>query len=382
MVYGSCRLCGIIALSVRGHIFWLAVVVVAWIVVRTFLGMFKSFRGDLFGMLRKDTAAAAALALAFTFALDLAYKFQFALLMVILFCSGVIALFLAIRLFERTILEWGAPIPRFFMAFIVLFILMFLSITNLSALGGFARSGDVGYELKPSERASINSLGFRGKEFDTAKEDGVTRIVTMGDSAVYGYLIPERVTFSRLLERRLMRGRAEGAKFEVINAGVPAYNIEKTTARLKKRVLPLKPDVIVLVTGANDRTRLAERRYPALIGGFIRRARSGGARVVVCSYPFRGRSEWKNRVNAELKRAAERNGAVFIDLHAPVNTNMRCFLPDSHPNRAGHAVISIVLFRRLIELGVIPSRQIRGFALKRAGVSPAVPAGGEKVPEK
>lgn len=113
-----------------------------------------------------------------------------------------------------------------------------------------------GYDLKPEFelrsgvfRISTNSLGLRGPEIHAEKPPGVTRIAVVGGSSVFGYLVSDGDEAARLLERDL---NETGCRVEVINAGVPGYNLFHSLVRYREVVSPLKPDIVVLYAGHND----------------------------------------------------------------------------------------------------------------------------------
>ena len=76
-------------------------------------------------------------------------------------------------------------------------------------------------------------------------------IVALGDSLTAGNGLNERDAWPAQMERRL---RAAGLRWKVINAGISGETSSGARARLAW-VLGLKPDVMVLETGANDGLR-------------------------------------------------------------------------------------------------------------------------------
>ena len=76
-------------------------------------------------------------------------------------------------------------------------------------------------------------------------------IVAMGDSLTEGYGVPEEQTYPALLEKRL---HALGPGYRVINAGISGETSSGALSRLQW-VLTLKPDIVILETGANDGLR-------------------------------------------------------------------------------------------------------------------------------
>jgi lysophospholipase L1-like esterase len=120
----------------------------------------------------------------------------------------------------------------------------------------FRPDAEVGYDLRPDFhlvsgvfRISTNSLGLRGPEVATAKPKGVVRIAILGGSSAFGYLVSDGAEAARLLEERL---RAEGHNVQVLNAGVPGYNLNQTIPRFNEVVAPLEPDIVVTYLGWND----------------------------------------------------------------------------------------------------------------------------------
>lgn len=120
------------------------------------------------------------------------------------------------------------------------------------------------FGLKPnfrSDTVNINSEGLRGPEIGP-KLPGSYRIAVVGGSAVFGGEVPtDDSTFTGLLEKKLNReGRA---RFDVINAGVPAYVSMQEVILLADRVIGYNPDVIVIFDGFNDvLTSLRRDRRP------------------------------------------------------------------------------------------------------------------------
>ena len=99
----------------------------------------------------------------------------------------------------------------------------------------------------------INSHGHRGREYRIEKEPGVTRVVCVGDSCTFGFLNREEDTYPRLLEKCL--NDAAGRKFEVINAGVSGYSTLQEALALALKVLPLRPDWVIIQCGHNNRSK-------------------------------------------------------------------------------------------------------------------------------
>jgi len=76
-------------------------------------------------------------------------------------------------------------------------------------------------------------------------------IVAVGDSLTAGYGLDETDAYPAQLERRL---REAGNPWRVVNAGISGETSSGALSRMNW-VLTLKPDIVVLVTGANDGLR-------------------------------------------------------------------------------------------------------------------------------
>jgi lysophospholipase L1-like esterase len=99
--------------------------------------------------------------------------------------------------------------------------------------------------------ARINSHGLRGADFPLAKPPGVKRILVLGDSFVFGYLLPEDESMPSILQRLLDERRGRG-RVQVINAGVPGYALTNERAYLEGRGLAFAPDLVVVASSTGD----------------------------------------------------------------------------------------------------------------------------------
>ena len=99
----------------------------------------------------------------------------------------------------------------------------------------------------------INSHGLRGPETTYEKPPATFRILNLGDSVVMGWGVRQEDTYGRQLESLLNKDSSGDLSFEVINAGVPGWNLENALAYLQAEGLKYEPDLIVLgLTIAND----------------------------------------------------------------------------------------------------------------------------------
>ena len=105
------------------------------------------------------------------------------------------------------------------------------------------------FEKGTTFRLTSNADGFRTKEF-VAKQSGVTRIVTIGDSSTFGWGVDPDYTYQYLLEQRF--DRHGGGSTEVLNLGISGHTSRHGRAVFERYVLDLDPDLLIISYGAND----------------------------------------------------------------------------------------------------------------------------------
>lgn len=114
------------------------------------------------------------------------------------------------------------------------------------------------FELRPGAHVQaeveyrINALGLRGPETAVAKPAGVRRVAVLGDSIAFGYWVAESDAFPRQLEQLLRQVRGAGPAVEVLNFGVPGYNLDQEIEVLRTKALDFDPDVVVIAFCLND----------------------------------------------------------------------------------------------------------------------------------
>lgn len=135
------------------------------------------------------------------------------------------------------------------------------------------------FELKPYSVAHaevdyrINSRGMRGPEPSERKPPGLRRIALLGDSIAFGYWVDERDALPRQLQDLLEQSGA--GPVEVLNFGVPGYNLEQETELLRTAALRFAPDLAVVVFCLND-LRALSHEYGLVVDRSERRSSLGG----------------------------------------------------------------------------------------------------------
>jgi lysophospholipase L1-like esterase len=116
------------------------------------------------------------------------------------------------------------------------------------------------YELTPAVdvdaggfRVRTNSLGMRGDEVELAKPASMQRIVVVGDSVAFGLHVENDATFSARLESLLNASRAGGERrTQVLNLSVPGYSSKDEAIVVRRKAVPLEPDLLIVGYYLND----------------------------------------------------------------------------------------------------------------------------------
>ena len=122
----------------------------------------------------------------------------------------------------------------------------------------FVRDPQLGFFHQPSQvgwlddgKATINSLGLRGREVDMPKPAAVYRIFVVGDSVTFGWGVNDDETFCQRLQHTLNDQRSVG-RVEVINGGVSGYATDQEAALLARLAPRLQPDLVLVGFYWND----------------------------------------------------------------------------------------------------------------------------------
>jgi lysophospholipase L1-like esterase len=94
----------------------------------------------------------------------------------------------------------------------------------------------------------INSLGFRGPEITLKKASKTIRILCLGDSNTFGYVVDDDETYPYRLQSLFVQ---EDKMVEVINGGVGGTTIVDQFYFLKKSI-KIEPDIVILTFFIND----------------------------------------------------------------------------------------------------------------------------------
>jgi lysophospholipase L1-like esterase len=104
--------------------------------------------------------------------------------------------------------------------------------------------------ILPLSHTSINSFGFRGKNYSEKKENNTLRIIAVGDSVTFGWGLNDNETFPYFLEKRLNKVCTKNV--EVLNFGLPGLSAEEEFDFFKNNGIKLNPDVVIITFVGND----------------------------------------------------------------------------------------------------------------------------------
>jgi lysophospholipase L1-like esterase len=97
-----------------------------------------------------------------------------------------------------------------------------------------------------------NALGFRDRDHESEKPEGVFRIVAVGDSFTYGGGAAEDETYLARLERLLNARPDARTRVEIINLGLPRYFPAVELDVLKHYGWRFQPDLVLVAVLPND----------------------------------------------------------------------------------------------------------------------------------
>ncbi len=160
-------------------------------------------------------------------------------------------------------------------------------------------------------RVRIGPHGYRGAPPDAAA--GVPRVVCAGNSCTFGLLVSEGETWPERLAETLERSGV--GPVEVLNYAVPGFTSEQGRWLVSERVLPLRPDLVVLSFGFNDtwpapesdRSRIARQQSAA---GRLRRSIGGASIIRALDRTLRPLREGRRAAAAAPREVGERVSAA------------------------------------------------------------------------
>ncbi len=204
---------------------------------------------------------------------------------------------------------------------------------------------------KRSHRRSMRPFLFISNLFFTiflfaSYSQAQKKLIVLGDSLTEGFGVTKESAFPAVLEKRL---HAIGKKnWTVINAGVSGSTTASGPSRLKW-LLKSKPDVILLVLGANDGLRgLKVEESQKNLASTIEMATASKVKVVLGGLympPNYGKDYTEKFKKMYASLAVQHNLKFIPFVLDKVAGNPKFNLSDGiHPNEEGHKIIAENVF--------------------------------------
>ncbi len=123
-------------------------------------------------------------------------------------------------------------------------------------------------------KCGANSHGYRDYEYAYDKEEGVSRIVVIGDSVADGHRLALDQSFGKQLERELNRSRQAGQnKVEVILLVQAGYSTSQELFLLEHEAFRYSPDLVIWSYVLNDPAHPIYRSASGQVGDYFYRPR-------------------------------------------------------------------------------------------------------------
>lgn len=101
------------------------------------------------------------------------------------------------------------------------------------------------------KKVTHNSRGFRMREMDYRKAEGVARIVFIGDSQTWGLGLDDGETIPAFAEN-VLNNDGQSRRFEAVNLGASGYGIDQSYLRLLIDGFSYQPDYVVFTYFADN----------------------------------------------------------------------------------------------------------------------------------
>ena len=142
-------------------------------------------------------------------------------------------------------------IPNATRAYVDIFTPVWSDADRVALLRRFSPWLPQAFRANPVWRIALNDEGFRSGPMTREKRPGALRIACVGDSWTFGMNVNQDAAYPGRLEA-LLKQQKPGADLDVMNFGVLGYSSFQGLELLKRRVLDLHPDVVLIGFGMND----------------------------------------------------------------------------------------------------------------------------------
>jgi hypothetical protein len=178
--------------------------------------------------------------------------------------------------------------------------------THAATRGRFASHPNLPFVLNPDFEGQ-NALGFRGGPVEAKKRPGAHRIVCIGASTTYGSLADPRDSYPAQLGELPARPAGSGRS----STPESSAGSHRDVGQLGLRVLPLDPDIVVILPGRNE-------IFPQAYNGFqadYTHFRRPGFSFVVSNYAHKELFRWSRLLMLFCTVRGERFGWSETEEH-------------------------------------------------------------------
>lgn len=242
----------------------------------------------------------------------------------------------------------------------------------------------------------LNNDGFNSSiDYSIEKPPKTFRIVTIGDSHTFGLYVNPSNNYPTQLELKLNNQKCSNiSNFEVINMGVPGYDLDYTIERFKSKGLKYSPDLVIwlikpddvfqineLMRGRADQIRAEMKRTGELQkyeqkGEFfphVSRAQQelekelgketmtqlGSKKLDYLRAIFNEKLIFLNYPEASdldklFSQNLKENRSTFFYSDLPAVSKQEYKLPDRHPNELGYRYIADRLGDFMVKTNIVP----------------------------
>ena len=189
------------------------------------------------------------------------------------------------------------------------------------------------------------------------------RFTAFGDSITYGVVSPRAILLAVEIPesypyklRTMLQARYGTQVIRVDNEGWPGERSVEGVSRLPMIIGSNRPEVLLLLEGANDLLLGGEREIPTIISSLrtmVRYARGQGVRVLLATHPparpetLRGRiAPFIPPLNAQITSLASAEGATLVDLGSAFGTDTLEVIGQDglHPTEQGYELMAKTFF--------------------------------------
>lgn len=260
-------------------------------------------------------------------------------------------------------------------------------------------SGRTDQVINSSETVSykINSQSLNeDKEYQPIKDSSVFRIISLGDSFTFGLYVNPVDNYSKKLEKLLNQNPVcpKWQRYEVINLGVPGYDIQYAIKRFELKGKQLNPDLVIWLIKHDDvflinefiKERSEEIRDHMIRSGeqkeleekglfyeYITRARQElidkvgieeilniqSRKITNIGQHYKGRlllfnvPSGRDSIEAMISNFTSRRESTYYFGDLPEYPGDDYIFPDKHPNEKGHEFLAQNLYSYMKQNQVI-----------------------------